>query len=124
MKKVLIVEDNEMMIEFLGNYLAKSYEIVTCSKASEVFREIMKANHPDIILADFNIPYINGLELIQKLQELELDIPVMMISGKKDVDTKIQCFEQGAVDYVQKPFNPRELQIRVQRVLDRRVYLN
>jgi DNA-binding response OmpR family regulator len=66
------------------------------------------------------MPVMNGFEFIKRIRESGFfdEIPLMMLSGKEESADKIKCFEMGADDYIVKPFNPRELIVRIKRRLE------
>ncbi len=117
-QRIILVEDNEMMINFLGTYLSRKYSVVKCVKPSEVFKSLMRDGEPDLVVSDYNLPSINGDKLLRELKHIIPDTPVIMVSGKKDIDVKIDCLKSGAADYIEKPFNPRELQTRIERIIE------
>ena len=82
---------------------------------------LQEGNHTDGIVADFDMPYMNGLDFIKQLRASTLfkDIPLVMLSGKDETSNKITCLKSGADDYMIKPFNPEELDIRIKNVLRR-----
>jgi len=76
---------------------------------------------PDIIITDLNTPEMGGLELIEQLRTSGYftAIPVLVLSGDENTETRIKCLDSGADDYLVKPFNPRELEARLRAILRR-----
>ena len=109
-KKILIVEDNVLMVEVMSYILVNSgYEVFTLSNGTEVFINI-KANHPDLIILEATLPGITGREICQliKLNSTTRDLPVIMCSGDESVDKSL--YETGAPDDIlQKPFDINSL---------------
>lgn len=76
---------------------------------------------PDIIITDYNTPQLNGLDFLKQLKSSGFfsSIPVIMLSGEEGSDIRVKCLSAGADDYIVKPFNPQELEIRINIVLKR-----
>ncbi|MEM1216211.1 MAG: response regulator transcription factor [Bacteroidota bacterium] len=115
-QQLLIVDDNEMMRSFLSHYFARRYDVRTAEDGREAWQFLDQGYFPDLMLLDLNMPGISGLELLKQMKCSVLfnDIPVMMISDVTKSVEKVNCLAAGAVDYVVKPFNPKELEIRMQ----------
>ena len=82
---------------------------------------LYQGNFPDIIIADINMPILNGPNFIAEIKSSGLfsKIPLMMLSGVDNSETRINCLEAGADDFMIKPFNPRELEARLNSILRR-----
>jgi len=116
--KLILVDDSERILEFLSNYLKDRFEIEVFKAGEEVIQFIQEFGAPDLLLSDFYMPgSYSGLELLQELNDLGYDIPALILSGSCTIDMKINCIEYGAYDFIEKPFNPRELEARINRVL-------
>ncbi len=108
---VLIVDDNEIMQSFLHYLLEPAFNVQTSRNAEEaLFFLNESAPLPDLILADFDLEGMNGLDLLIKIKSTKRykQIPVVILSGKKTY--KDACLNAGAAFYVVKPFVPAELQ--------------
>ncbi len=105
-KKILIVDDNELMVEVMSYILINNgYEVDSLSNGSEVFNNI-KTNHPDLVILDSKLPGITGQEICQliKLNKTTKNLPVIMCSGDDDIKETLN--QKGAPDDVlQKPFD-------------------
>jgi DNA-binding response OmpR family regulator len=106
-KKILIVDDNELMVEVMTYILMTSgYDVISLPSGDEVFNQI-KINHPDLIILDAILPGMTGKEICQliKLNKTTQNLPVIMCSGDEDeIDRSLR--QQGAPDKVlQKPFD-------------------
>ena len=112
-KKVLIVDDKEQIAKILFAYLHKDYECFYMQNPPQ-------ANMPDLIISDIRMPEMRGDEFLAylKLNELFKQIPVVMLSSEDSTSERIRLLEEGAEDYIVKPFNPQELKIRIKKILD------
>ncbi len=118
---VFIVEDDIYMQNLLSFHLSAHYTISTFSNGLEALTSIQQGNVPDLILSDLNTPEIGGLELIKQIKASGFFsfIPILILSGEENSDTRIQCLNAGADDFIVKPFNPQELDARLKIVLKR-----
>lgn len=117
---ILIVDDVPKNLQVLGNILRKeNYEIGVATNGLEALERIHEI-HPDLILLDVMMPELNGFDTIKRLKEDQdtVDIPVIFLTAKTDIDDIVTGFKLGAVDYVTKPFNGTELLARVKTHLD------
>ncbi len=118
---VLIVEDNEDVQKYLGNILSQRYRIIFGKNGLEGF-EKAKNHVPDIIISDLMMPVMNGVDLARELKgNLITDhIPVILLTAKVDLDSRIEGINAGAEVYLQKPFNAEELRVVVARLISER----
>lgn len=116
--KILIVEDDKYIINFISMSLKKEdYDYViakTCGEANALFY----ANRPDMIILDLGLPDGDGIEIIKNVREIS-KIPIIVVSARQEEEEKIQALDLGADDYVTKPFYTVELQARVKSQLRR-----
>ena len=105
-KKILIIEDNELMIDVMSYILTNSgYEVISVTDGDNVFNDI-KANHPDLIILDAILPGMDGREICQllKLNKATQNVPVIICSGDETVDEALK--QKGAPDDIlHKPFD-------------------
>lgn len=112
MKKILIVEDDESIAELQKDYLEMGGFIVElCHDGKKGFQYIQEKEY-DLILLDIMLPGIDGLEILKRIRETR-DVPVLIVSAKKEEIDKIRGLGLGADDYITKPFSPGELVARV-----------
>ncbi|WP_269496479.1 response regulator transcription factor [Castellaniella sp. S9] len=113
---LLLVEDDETFRTILAGYLeAKGWTVEMVSTGHEMLHRI-SSGHYGLILLDLGLPDEDGLALLRKLLGRS-DVPVMVITGRTDIDARLTAFELGAADVLTKPLNPRELQYRVLNLL-------
>jgi len=121
MKKILLVDDKSTITNLLIQFLNGQYIVDTKSDGLEALVWLQQGNIPDIIITDLQMPNMDGVELITKLKESGYfkDIPIVVLSSKDSSADRVQCLKLGAEDYVVKPFNPEELLIRIEKILQR-----
>lgn len=118
--KIYLVEDEENLNDILKSYLQREGFSVTSFLTGESARSCI-IDKPDLWILDIMLPDIDGFQLLKEIKEGDADRPVIFISARdKDID-RIIGLEMGSDDYISKPFMPRELVIRVQKLL-KRVY--
>jgi len=120
-RSILIVDDEEAIREMIASALEMAgYNTIEAPDASTAHGLVID-KQPDLILLDWMMPDISGIELARRLKRDDLTkaIPIIMLTAKSDEDNKIQGLESGADDYITKPFSPRELVARLKAVLRR-----
>ena len=120
MKKTLLVVDDEISIRLLlEHFLGEEYNVVTKENGKTAYDWLENGNHPDLILADLEMPKLDGFELLAKLQgnKQTQSIPCMVVTGKTKTDNYMKSFRLGAMDFLQKPFTPEEIKNRVEIIL-------
>lgn len=119
-RKILIVEDDTDINHLLSRILAKNeYETVQAFSGTEA-KLLIRMETPDLILLDLMLPGMSGEELIIVIrEELKLDIPVIVLSAKAGLESKVQALRSGADDYLTKPFEAEEVLARVYAALRR-----
>jgi len=121
MKRKILAIDDEKSIRFIvENTFNKEFEVTTLSNGMDALYYIQSGNLPDVIICDVEMPVMNGFDFIKRIRESGFfdEIPLIMLSGKEESADKIKCFEMGADDYVVKPFNPKELIVRIKRRIE------
>jgi DNA-binding response OmpR family regulator len=122
LKKTLLIIDDEPAIRLiLEHYFASEYEVVLTANGQEALDWLHQGNYADAIVADYEMPVLNGLDFIRELRALPAheSVPLLILSATDETSKKIICLKAGADDYLVKPFNPEELEIRIQKVLGR-----
>lgn len=118
MSKILIIEDEEAIADLEKDYLELSgFEVEIEERGDAGLMKALKEDF-DLIILDLMLPGVDGFEICKKIRE-EKDIPVIMVSAKKDDIDKIRGLGLGADDYMTKPFSPSELVARVKAHLAR-----
>ncbi|MBN2615879.1 MAG: response regulator [Bacteroidales bacterium] len=122
MKKKIFVIDDELSIRMLlENYLGKTYDVVTKSDGREGIKYLEEGNIPDVIVADIQMPNLDGYEFLKQVRASGFfkDIPMIMLSGIESSQERVKCLRMGADDYIVKPFNPEELSLRIDNLISR-----
>lgn len=116
--KILIVEDEEAIAKMIAmNLKVANYKTQIYYDGTEA-ADSLKENHDyDLALLDIMLPGIDGFELLNIVREY--DIPVIFLTAKNDIDSKVQGLKGGAEDYIVKPFDILELLVRMEKVLER-----
>ena len=122
--RILVVDDEEIVIRSCLRILSggDSYQIEVARDGREALHKV-EDNPCDIMILDIMMPNMSGLEVLRRVKETHPDVDVIMITGLSQVDTAVQAMKLGAFDYISKPFEPDELQLVVQRALERRLLL-
>lgn len=123
-RKILVVDDNEDMRNFLSGILCKDYAVSTADNGIQAWSMICQ-DAPDLIISDLMMPKMDGLELTQKVKESADTnyIPLILLTAKSAIESRLQAMQYGADDYVTKPFEPEYLRARVQNILAQREQL-
>ncbi|NMM63040.1 response regulator transcription factor [Clostridium sp. P21] len=118
MKKILVVEDDPKINKMVQTLLRKNeYEAVAAFSGTEALLLLEKESF-DLILLDLMLPGLSGEEILAKINE-QFQIPIICVSAKDDLNTKLELIRHGADDYITKPFNNEELIVRIGAVLRR-----
>lgn len=118
---LLVVDDNDEMRDFILRKLGPSYTILTAKNASEAVR-ILDENNVDLMVTDISMPGKDGLQLSREVRgNMEIShMPIIILSARSSVESKIQAMEAGADLYIEKPFDLDYLRISIRNILDRR----
>ncbi len=122
MPKILVVDDEPDAVELISfNLKAAGFEVVTAADGAEALKSA-RLHAPDLILLDVMLPEVDGLEVCKLLRRdpATAPIPVIMLTAKAAEIDRVLGLELGADDYVTKPFSPRELVLRVRKLVERR----
>jgi two-component system, OmpR family, phosphate regulon response regulator PhoB len=120
--KILVVEDEPAIQTLIAVNLKRAGHEVLAALDAESAQRHINAALPDLILLDWMLPGMSGLELARRLRgdARTRNVPIIMLTARGDERDKVQGLETGADDYITKPFSPRELLARIQAVLRRR----
>ncbi|HEY0148720.1 MAG TPA: response regulator [Allosphingosinicella sp.] len=120
-KKILVCDDDPLLVDLLQYRLAsRGYEVIVAEDGGKALRRLGEGR-PDAVLLDAMMPVIDGYEVLRKIREDAslADVPVIMLTARKQEQDIVTALELGANDYLVKPFIPEELVARLARLLDR-----
>ena len=119
--KILVIDDEEHILELLKfNLELSGFDVCVSTEANQTI-ELIGGEKPDLLLLDWMLPKISGIDILKKIRQDEdiYDLPVIMLTAKNMEDDKIQGLNVGADDYITKPFSIKELMARINTVLRR-----
>lgn len=115
--KILIAEDEADMRKIIRLYLEKEgYEVTAAADGSEALDKLCE-QHFDLVIADWMMPRMSGIELLEQIKSLSISVKTMLLTAKGEVRDEITGLTCGADEYVRKPFEPQVLMLRVKKLL-------
>ncbi len=118
--QVIVVDDETAIREAVQQWLELSgLQVQTCASAAQALA-LIDRDFAGIVISDVRMPGTDGLQLLDKLLELDRDLPVILVTGHGDVPMAVQALRNGAYDFIEKPFTPERLLDSVRRALDKR----
>ena len=117
-KKILVVDDEDDILNFLELVLGeKGFDVVTASGGQEALTRA-QLEHPDLVLLDIMMPQMDGWEVLKLLRvdEETSEIPVAMLSARTEARDRVQGLQEGAIDYICKPFSLQELLGKIEAI--------
>ncbi|MDB5161590.1 MAG: DNA-binding response regulator [Candidatus Saccharibacteria bacterium] len=121
--KLLVVEDNARLAERITEKLHKLHSVDVAENGHEVMDKVSHMNYAVIIL-DLGLPDMTGLEICRQLRKQSVNTPILILTGNGETDSKVDLLNEGADDYMTKPFNTDELKARVKALGRRRSRLS
>lgn len=119
--KIMVVEDNDRVAALIKKGLeSQGYDVRSFIDAETAYFEISN-NLYDLVITDIMLPHMNGINLSKKIKNLYPQLPILMLTALGTTDEKINGFDAGADDYMVKPFDMRELYVRVKVILNRSI---
>jgi DNA-binding response OmpR family regulator len=115
---ILVVEDEPSIAEVVGLYLQRAGYKVQTAADGKIAMSLLESGIPDLVVLDLMLPEIDGLSLTRWLRDRS-DVPIIMLTARREEIDRIAGLEMGADDYVVKPFSPQELVSRVRAVMRR-----
>ena len=115
---LLVVDDDRRIRALISRYLTgQGYRVTTAGAASEA-RSRLRSMHFDMIILDVMMPGESGIEFAESFRE-DSDVPILMLTARTETDDRVRGLEAGADDYLSKPFEPKELSLRIASILRR-----
>jgi len=116
--KILLLEDDILLNEAILKFLTlKGHSVDPFFNGKEAFQTIKETCY-DLLILDINVPKLNGLDILKQLHKEKIQIPTIFISAIIDIDDISQAFELGCQDYLKKPFHLKELDLRINKILE------
>ncbi len=121
---VLIVEDNKDVREYIKDNISKNYRTLEACQGQEGY-DLAMQNIPDLIISDVMMPIMDGVSMTSKIKnDIKTNhIPIILLTAKSEKKDRIGGFEKGADDYLTKPFDSEELNVRIKNLIDQRALL-
>lgn len=118
---ILVVDDDTRLRRLLKKYLTENGFIVSQASGAQEAKELLKLFSFSILILDVMMPGQNGQELTKELRANGFETPILMLTAMGDIDNRIIGLEAGADDYLSKPFEPKELLLRINNILKRQI---
>lgn len=121
MKTLLIIDDEPAIRLLLKQFFQKKYDVVLLDDGIQAMEWLGSNTETPVMILDLNMPAMNGAEVIKKVRvsDRHRNAPIIVLSAKESSADRISCLRNGADDYVVKPFNPEEVDARIDAILRR-----
>jgi DNA-binding response OmpR family regulator len=117
--KILVVDDDLELLSLIAFALRQAGYLVVEAADGPAALAAVESERPDLIVLDYNLPRMNGLEVLRRIRAEESGVPVMMLTVRSDEEDLVRALDHGADDYLTKPFSPRTLLARARALLRR-----
>ena len=122
-KHILIVDDDDRIRNLLKDYLTENNYIVSTAENADQAKERLQYLKFEIMILDVMMPGQNGYELTKEIKK-QSKIPIILLTAKGEVENRIKGLELGADDYIGKPFEPKELLLRIKNIINKNIKIN
>ena len=120
---ILIVDDDDRIRNLLKDYLSENSYIVSSAENAEEAKEKLEYFKFDIIILDVMMPGQNGYDLTKEIKK-QMKVPIILLTAKGEVENRIKGLELGADDYIGKPFEPKELLLRINNIINKNIKID
>ena len=119
-KKVLVVDDNPMILKLLNIILSQDYDVTIKSNGIDALNWLEDAHFPDLIISDLKMPYFDGTSFVRnlKISGYYKETPVIVLSGADDLEKQVKNMPFPVEGYIKKPFNPANLKTIIENVFN------
>ena len=117
--KILVIDDEKYIRHSMQEILMDEGYTVDLAEDGSVGVEMLQKEHYDVVFCDIKMPVMDGMEVLAKINELQIETSVVMISGHGDIDTAVECIKSGAFDFIQKPLDLNRILITVKNATDK-----
>jgi DNA-binding NtrC family response regulator len=121
--KILVVDDDPKVPWIISEGLGERFEIESVRDGQEALSLLSKkapTSQPDLVLLDIKMPGLNGLDILERIKKLDTGLDVMMLSGHGDTKNIVESIKRGATEFINKPFDVKELEIHIRTVLEKK----
>ena len=118
--RLLIAEDDQALVMFLTRGLEQDGHRVTSAMDGARALEAFRAEMPDLTVLDLSLPVMDGEQVLSEMRALDPQLPILILTGRQEVETRIRCLDLGADDLMVKPFSLHELRARCRALLRRK----
>ncbi len=117
--KILLVEDDATLSMIISDTLERDgFEVVVAPDGEKGLLSFTK-DHPDLVIADVMMPLLDGFEMARRIRQIDVNVPILFLTAKSEIDDIVTGFELGGNDYLKKPFKMLELIVRIKALLRR-----
>ena len=117
MKRVLVIEDDELFREAIRDYLTEDYKVDEVGSAREALSFLAESG-ADVVLLDINLPDLSGMALLPQIKKNWPVLPVVMMTAVDTIPQVVEAIKKGAFDYLAKPINAQELLVAIERAIE------
>ncbi|OIP84054.1 MAG: response regulator, partial [Porphyromonadaceae bacterium CG2_30_38_12] len=121
MAKILVIDDERSIRNTLKDILEFEKHTVLLAENGKIGLEIIQNTKLDLIFSDIKMPEMDGMELLNALRELQIESPIVMISGHGNIETAVESIKKGAFDFIEKPIDLNRLLVTVRNALDKSI---
>ena len=116
----MLIDDKASIAKVVAIYLSKDYDFTYYENPLDAIDKLEEGEVPDLIISDIRMPKMMGDEFLRYMKGNELfkAIPIIMLSSEESTTERIKLLEEGAADFILKPFNPQELKVRIKKIID------
>ncbi len=122
--KILLIEDDQEIVRSLTLALKEAGFVIDVAADGEQGRNLAIINNYDLVILDYNLPQLNGREVLKEIRRKKNKLPVMILTVRSEIDDKVELLNCGADDYLTKPFSLAELLARIRAILRRPTLLS
>ena len=116
---LLLIEDDAVLADGLVHTLGNSGFTLTCATTGKQAEQLVKTQDYELIILDLGLPDMDGLKLLRRLRLRHLPVPILILTARDGINDRVQGIEEGADDYLTKPFELRELEARIHALIRR-----
>ena len=120
MPTVLIIDDNDTIREGLAHVVRKMGHTTLCATSGQTGLELLRRHGADFVITDLKMEGLDGVEVLRRVRDLDPDLPAMIVTAFGTVETAVEAMKLGAFDFLQKPFAPEVVRLKVERALELR----